>query len=178
MSTMCFAVSVLSLFVLLGLGGFSLADQGHDHGAKKETPQFAVPPGNAVNGEAIYLRGTTSDGERILFRLGPYWLEMHCSSCTSCRGTDGAGGFVPHICAVKSPGVTWKALRGEVVHGHEGSDDHAHVHVAYTFEALRLTLETGVAPAGQTLDGCMPRWFLDEGPYADLANYLGVLDGD
>ena len=131
--------------------------------------------GSVSNGERIYYTATSDSGSPISFSGGPQWLYMHGGSCVDCHGEDGRGGIVVMMSDVVAPDIRYDELTG--IHGEEGEGGDHEEHPPYTDELIKIAINQGLGPDGESLDHIMPRWRMSEEDLDDLLAFLQTLDG-
>lgn len=138
----------------------------------------AVAPAHAVPltpeeqaGRAIYRDGASSFGDAFSGRLGIAQQQMPGTAlrCANCHGADGLGR--PEG-SVRPGSIVWSELTKSYGHTHDGGRQHP----AYDLASLKRTLTEGVDPAGNRLDGAMPRFDISARDLNALAAYLKKLE--
>jgi ABC-type branched-subunit amino acid transport system substrate-binding protein len=138
-------------------------------GATTESPLTA----QQQRGKEIYVRGTSPSGKDIRAYLGESSFEVPGSAvtCANCHGLDGQG--KPEG-GVRPSNLTWEALTKP--YGLTHADGRKHP--PYTARGLELAITRGTDPAGNRLQGAMPRYQMSREDLADLVAYLGSLGRD
>ncbi len=124
-------------------------------------------------GKAIYLRGVSASGEKIMALMGETEVEVPASviPCGSCHGRDGRGRPEGGI----SPSnLTWQALTKPYGLDHPSGRQHP----PYTERALKRAFTMGIDPAGNRLHVAMPRYRLTLQDAEDLVAYIRRLGED
>lgn len=96
--------------------------------------------------------------------------QMHGGGCASCHGVDREGGRLMPRFWIKAPALTKAALTSSG--GHKHGKNAAQNHEIYDEKSLREAVINGINPAGEPLDGAMPRWIMAEEDLRDLTSYL------
>jgi ABC-type branched-subunit amino acid transport system substrate-binding protein len=119
-------------------------------------------------GRTIYLEGTSPSGGTITAIIGDTVLPGSALRCAGCHGTDGLGraegGVLP-------PEITWRGLAKPYGHDHGKRR-----HPAFDERSVARAISDGIDPAGNPLDGAMPRYSLSREDMESLVAYLKVLD--
>ena len=122
-------------------------------------------------GRAIFQSGKSSYGDAFSGRLGIAQQQVPGMAvrCANCHGPDGLGR--PEG-GVHPSNITWSELTKSYGHTHENGRRHA------TFDeaSLRRAITEGVDPAGNQLDGVMPRFNISERDFKSLVAYLKKLE--
>ncbi len=126
------------------------------------------------NGERIYFTATSSSGQSITYS-GSIRM-MRSITCANCHGPDGKGGRVNMMMwSFNVPDISWDNLAKERRHEEqEGGEEHEE-HPPYTGETLKLAITRGINPAGEPLDGEMPRWQMSTQDLNDLVDFIKTL---
>lgn len=104
--------------------------------------------------------------------MGSRRSVVQSMTCASCHGADGSGGRYLAMGSVRTPSIQHDALASPG----DGTDDGDHDdHPPYDDESLKGAIAAGVDPAGEPLDGFMPRWSMSEADLADLVEFLKTL---
>lgn len=122
-------------------------------------------------GRAIYRDGRSSFGDAFSGRLGIAQQQMPGAAlrCANCHGADGLGRSEG---GVRPGSIVWSELTKSYGHTHEGRRHHP----AYDQASLQRALTEGVDPAGNRLDGAMPRFDISERDFKALVAYLKKLE--
>jgi len=121
-------------------------------------------------GRRIFLEGRNGDGEPIRALVGPQSTPLAGPSvaCGNCHGADGRGrpegGVVP-------PDITWEDLTKPYGHVRAGGRKHG----PFDERTFARAVTEGIDPAGQRIDGTMPRFTLTVTEVRALTEYLKVL---
>ncbi len=152
--------------------GVILARWPGDAGSIRATTQNPLTA-QEQRGKEIYIRGTSPSGNDIRAYLGESSFEVPGSAvtCANCHGLDGQG--KPEG-GVRPSNLTWEALTKP--YGLTHADGRKHP--PYTARGLELAITRGTDPAGNRLQGVMPRYQMSRGDLADLVAYLGSLGRD
>lgn len=124
-------------------------------------------------GRQIYLKGSSPSGARITAVIGMSGLELSgdAIACGNCHGEDGRGraegGIVP-------TSIEWSELVKPYGHDHDGRRQHG----PFDEQGLRRALMQGLDPAGNRLDGAMPRYSMSAHDFGSLLAYLKKLESD
>jgi hypothetical protein len=111
--------------------------------------------------------GYYGHGRGMMQGVGTLNAQMGMA-CVNCHGPDGKGGKYLGMGTVLTPDIRYSTLT-------EPADDGAHAHEAYTDEALKHAITTGVKPDGDPLNILMPRWSMSDGDLSDLIGFLKTL---
>ena len=126
------------------------------------------------NGERIYFTATSSSGQSITYS-GSIRM-MHSITCANCHGPDGKGGKVNMMMSYFDvPDITWDKLTQEEHHEEDSGKDEHEEHPPYTEETLKSAITRGINPAGEPLDGEMPRWRMSGQDLDDLVDFMKTL---
>ncbi|MBK9517185.1 MAG: ABC transporter substrate-binding protein [Anaeromyxobacter sp.] len=123
-----------------------------------------------VAGRSIYLTGRSPSGAGLTALMGtdPSPLPGSALPCAGCHGPDGRGrpegGVVP-------PDITWSELIKPYGHVHPNRR-----HPRFDARSIGRAITEGVDPAGQRLEGTMPRYALSRGDLTALLAWLEVLE--
>lgn len=122
-------------------------------------------------GRAIYEQGRSSFGDAFGGRIGMGWQSMPGDAvrCANCHGPDGLGR--PEG-GVRPPNITWSELTRAYGHTH----DNGRSHPKFDEAALKRAITAGVDPAGNALDGTMPRFDISGRDLDALVAYLKKLE--
>lgn len=122
-------------------------------------------------GQRIYLQGESPSGARIMASLGMGGLELSGASvaCGNCHGEDGRGRAEG---GVEPSNIQWSELTKPYGHDHSNGRRHD----AFDEQHLRRAVMSGFDPAGNRLDGAMPRYSMSAKDFAALAAYLKKLE--
>jgi ABC-type branched-subunit amino acid transport system substrate-binding protein len=122
-------------------------------------------------GRAIFERGESSFGDAFSGRLGIAQQQVPGPAlrCANCHGADGLGRSEG---GVRPGSIIWSELTKSYGHTHAGGRSHP----AYDPASLKRTLVDGVDPAGNRLDGVMPRFNISERDFKALLAYLKKLE--
>ncbi|HET7404249.1 MAG TPA: ABC transporter substrate-binding protein, partial [Usitatibacter sp.] len=122
-------------------------------------------------GRAIYEEGRSAFADPFGGRIGMGFETVpgEAVRCANCHGPDGLGR--PEG-AVRPPGITWPELTRANGHAHEGGRRHPSFDEASVARAIVL----GRDPAGNALDGTMPRFDISDRDLAALVAYLKKLE--
>ncbi|MBK5103258.1 MAG: ABC transporter substrate-binding protein, partial [Burkholderiales bacterium] len=122
-------------------------------------------------GRAIFQSGKSSYGDAFSGRLGIAQQQVPGMAvrCANCHGPDGLGR--PEG-GVHPSNITWSELTKSYGHTHENGRRHA----AFDEASLRRAITEGVDPAGNQLDGVMPRFNISERDFKSLVAYLKKLE--
>jgi ABC-type branched-subunit amino acid transport system substrate-binding protein/cytochrome c553 len=121
-------------------------------------------------GRRIYLEGRNLRGEdiRALLGGGNTALAGAAVACGNCHGADGRGrpegGVVP-------PDITWAELTKPYGHVRSGGRRHG----PFDERSFARAVTEGIDPAGQRIDGAMPRYSMAGSELAALTDYLKQL---
>ena len=140
--------------------------------AMKAPARAAAPLAPAEEaGRAIYRDGASSFGDAFSGRLGIAQQQVPGTAlrCANCHGADGLGR--PEG-GVRPSSIIWSELTKSYGHTHAGGRHHP----AYDQASLKRTLTEGVDPAGNRLDGAMPRFDISERDFQALVAYLKQLE--
>lgn len=125
----------------------------------------AAPPADGLTpqeriGRKIYFDGESPSGAEIVARVGAEGTAVPSTAvtCANCHGDDGLGR--PEGAVVPSE-VTWSRLTTPYGVTHPNGRKHP----AYDERSMARAISDGVDPAGNTLDGSMPRYSM---PAEDL----------
>jgi len=163
-------ISVLSLSILFAVHAALASETGEKPGNPQQINiQKYIRGASLQNGANLYYYGINLWGQRVPISGGPHWLYMHGGGCVRCHGPNGQGGFVPMMCNVTAPAITYQALTESE---HEHGDGHEEEHEAYTIQTIQIAIEQGIDPEGEQLNWCMPRWRLSAIDFRDLIAYL------
>jgi len=124
-------------------------------------------------GRALYRNGESTFGDIFSGRLGIAQQQMPGTAvrCANCHGADGLGR--PEG-GVRPGSIIWSELTKSYGHTHEGRRHHP----AYDQASLKRALTEGVDPAGNRLDGAMPRFDISERDFKALVAYLKKLESE
>lgn len=122
-------------------------------------------------GRAIFQNGESSFGDVFSARLGVARQEVPGAvvRCANCHGADGLGR--PEA-GVHPSNITWSELTKAYGHVHENGRRHP----AFDEDLLKRAITEGVDPAGNALDGAMPRFNITERDFKALVAYLKRLE--
>lgn len=122
-------------------------------------------------GRAIFERGESSYGDAFSGRLGIAQQQVPGTAlrCANCHGSDGLGR--PEG-GVRPGSVIWSELTKSYGHTHDGGRGHP----AFDQASLKRALIEGVDPAGNPLDGVMPRFNISERDFRALVAYMKKLE--
>lgn len=118
-------------------------------------------------GRRIFLEGVNERGEPIRALLGVQGTALAGAAvaCGNCHGADGRGrpegGVLP-------PDITWEDLTKPYGHTRGGGRKHG----PYDERSFARAVTEGIDPAGQRIDGAMPRYSLSVGELVALTAYL------
>lgn len=159
-------VILLLLSVLCLIGGCS----------KPAPPPPPTPPAAAVNtppaaapaattgadlGRQIFETGIGSNGLHIAFTAGSDRFQVKPGGCIGCHGPDAHGKQLGNI---KSPNITYTALRG-------GAKP-----LYATDDAVLVTIRQGKDETGQPLSAMMPHWQVSDAEGKALLEHLKTVD--
>ena len=142
---------------------------GCDFGPGHMMGGSTVPTRYANNGERIYFTGTSASGNSITRKGGNMHMSMMGGGggCATCHGSDRLGSrMMPNFWKTAPP-----LTRGALFETHDDGDGHGG-HERYRYETLRRAVFRGIDPAGEPLDGIMPRWSMSDRDWTDLVAYL------
>lgn len=127
----------------------------------------------AKRGKQIYFKGSSLSGRTITAFVGRESIEAPGASmpCVNCHGSDGLGRAERGI---NPTNITWEYLTTPYGLRHLSG----RTHPGYTEETLAGAIVDGVDPAGNKLDGVMPRYVMSRGDLADLIAYVSRLGTD
>ena len=122
-------------------------------------------------GRLLFLEGSSASGDAITARIGMGQQQMPGSAvrCGNCHGPDGRGR--PEG-GVRPVDITWSELTKSYGHEHESGRRHP----AFDEASLKRAVIEGVDPAGNPLDGSMPRYSMSGRDWKALVAYLKVLE--
>jgi len=118
-------------------------------------------------GRRIYLEGRNASDEPVRALFGRQSTPLSGSSvaCGNCHGADGRGrpegGVVP-------PDITWEELTKPYGHVRARGRKHG----PFDERSFALAITEGIDPAGQRIDGAMPRYSLSVSEVEALTSYL------
>lgn len=118
-------------------------------------------------GRRIFLEGRNERGEPIRVLLGAQntALAGAAAACGNCHGADGRGqpegGVLP-------PDITWEELTKPYGHAHGTGRRHG----PFDERSFARAVTEGIDPAGQRIDGAMPRYALPASEACALTDYL------
>jgi ABC-type branched-subunit amino acid transport system substrate-binding protein len=124
-------------------------------------------------GRRLYLEGTSASGRPVTGLVGMANSPMPGTvvACGNCHGADGLGraeaGVLP-------PPITWGELTKSYGHVHESG----RAHPPFNEASLARAITRGLDPAGNRLEGAMPRFQLHEDDLRDLIAYLKRIEDD
>lgn len=127
----------------------------------------AAEPDPVALGRRIFVEGHNERGEPIRALVGtpPSALAGAAVACGNCHGADGRGrpegGVVP-------PDITWPELTKPYGHVRNGGRAHG----PFDERSFARAVTEGLDPAGQRIDGSMPRFSLSASEMAALSAYL------
>lgn len=124
-------------------------------------------------GKQIYLKGSSLAGRPITAFVGRESIEAPGTSmpCVNCHGSDGLGR--PER-GINPTNITW----GHLTKSYGLRHPSGRTHPAYTEATLARAILEGVDPAGNRLDGVMPRYVMSREDLADLIAYMSRLGID
>jgi hypothetical protein len=122
-------------------------------------------------GRLLYLEGESAFGDEFTGRIGMAQQQLPGSAvrCGNCHGPDGRGR--PEG-GVRPGNITWSELTKTYGHEHEDGRRHA----SFDEASLRRALIDGLDPAGNPLDGSMPRYRISGRDWKALVAYMKVLE--
>jgi ABC-type branched-subunit amino acid transport system substrate-binding protein len=122
-------------------------------------------------GRLLYLEGESAFGDEFTGRIGMAQQQLPGSAvrCGNCHGPDGRGR--PEG-GVRPGNITWSELTKTYGHEHEDGRRHA----SFDEASLRRALIEGLDPAGNPLDGSMPRYRISGRDWKALVAYMKVLE--
>jgi ABC-type branched-subunit amino acid transport system substrate-binding protein len=123
------------------------------------------------SGRAIFENGASPVGDVFSARLGMGEQELPgvAVRCANCHGSDGLGR--PEG-GVRPANITWSELTKAYGHIH----DNGRRHPAFDDASLKRALTEGIDPAGNPLDGAMPRFNISRRDFESLLAYLKKLE--
>ncbi|MEJ8837427.1 ABC transporter substrate-binding protein [Ramlibacter sp. AN1133] len=133
-------------------------------------PAAALTPEQQA-GRLLFLEGRSASGDAITGRIGMGQQQMPGPAvrCGNCHGPDGRGR--PEG-GVRPVDITWSELTKPYGHEHETGRRHP----AFDEASLKRAVFDGVDPAGNPLDGSMPRFSMSGRDWKALVAYLKVLE--
>ena len=139
-------------------------------GTGAPTQASALTP-QEESGRAIFQDGESSFGDVFSARLGMGTQELPGAAvrCASCHGPDGLGRPEGGI---RPANITWSELTKPYGHVHETGRRHS----VFDEASLKRALSEGVDPAGNPLDGAMPRFNITHRDFNALVAYLKKLE--
>lgn len=122
-------------------------------------------------GRRLYLEGESAYGDAFTGRIGMGQQQMPGAAvrCGNCHGADGRGRPEGGIRPVN---ITWSELTKAYGHEHENGRRHPRFDDA----SLKRAIVEGLDPAGNPLDGSMPRFRISERDWKALLAYMKVLE--
>ncbi len=122
-------------------------------------------------GRRLYLEGESAYGDVFTGRIGmgPQQMPGPAVRCGNCHGADGRGRPEGGIRPVN---ITWSELTKSYGHEH----DNGRRHPAFNEASLKRAIVQGVDPAGNPLDGSMPRFNISERDWKALLAYMKLLE--
>ena len=123
------------------------------------------------HGKAFYLRGDSSSGQEITAVMGDLDVPTSTLTCAGCHGARAEGKTEGGVTAGN---LTWSNLTKLYGHNHEGGRKHQ----AFSESSFKLTLTSGLDPAGNKLAVAMPRYRMPQQDMADLIAYLKRIETD
>lgn len=122
-------------------------------------------------GRLLFLEGRSASGDAVSGRIGmgQQQLPGPAVRCGNCHGPDGRGR--PEG-GVRPVDITWSELTKPYGHEHETGRRHPRFDEA----SLKRAIVDGVDPAGNALDGSMPRFSMSGRDFKALVAYLKVLE--
>jgi len=122
-------------------------------------------------GKTFYLRGESSSGQQITAVMGELDVPASTLTCAGCHGARAEGKTEG---SVSAGNLTWSNLTKLYGHNHEGGRKHQ----AFSESSFKLTLTSGLDPAGNKLAVAMPRYRMPQQDMADLIAYLKRIETD
>ena len=124
------------------------------------------------NGEQVFFEATSQRGTSITADVGMGQMGGGMTTCAGCHGPDGHGGKGRLMLrSFDAPDIRYATLTADGV----GHDEEAGAHPPYTDETIKRAITQGVNPAGEPLEGVMPRWMMSDEDLDDLLDYLKSL---
>ena len=122
-------------------------------------------------GRALYEEGESAFGDAFSGRLGIARQQVPGMAvrCGNCHGADGQGRPEGGIRPVN---ITWSELTKAYGHEHDTGRRHG----PFDEAALKRAITEGVDPAGNQLDGAMPRFTISGRDFKALVAYLKQLE--
>ena len=122
-------------------------------------------------GRRLYLEGESASGDAFTGRIGmgQQQLPGPAVRCGNCHGADGRGRPEGGIRPVN---ITWSELTKSYGHEH----DNGRRHQPFDEASLKRAIVEGVDPAGNPLDGSMPRFRISGRDWKALLAYMKVLE--
>lgn len=122
-------------------------------------------------GRALYQEGESAYGDAFSGRIGIGQQRMPGAAvrCGNCHGADGLGRPEGGIRPVN---ITWSELTKSYGHEH----DNGRSHPPFNQASLKRAITEGVDPAGNQLDGTMPRFNISDRDFKALLAYLKKLE--
>jgi ABC-type branched-subunit amino acid transport system substrate-binding protein len=122
-------------------------------------------------GRRLYLEGESAFGDAFTGRIGMAQQQLPGAAvrCGNCHGPDGRGR--PEG-GVRPGNITWSELTKSYGHDH----DNGRRHPRFDEASLQRAVVEGVDPAGNPLDGSMPRYRISGRDWKALVAYLKVLE--
>jgi ABC-type branched-subunit amino acid transport system substrate-binding protein len=122
-------------------------------------------------GRRLYLEGESAYGDAFTGRIGmgQQQLPGPAVRCGNCHGADGRGRPEGGIRPVN---ITWSELTKSYGHQH----DTGRRHPAFDEGSLKRAIVDGLDPAGNPLDGSMPRFRISGRDWKALVAYMKVLE--
>jgi ABC-type branched-subunit amino acid transport system substrate-binding protein len=122
-------------------------------------------------GRAIFQDGESSFGDAFSGRLGIAQQQVPgtAARCANCHGPDGRGRSEG---GVRPANIIWSELTKSYGHEH----DNGRRHSPFDEASLKRALTQGMDPAGNPLDGVMPRMEISDRDFNALLAYLKKLE--
>ncbi|MCB9232375.1 MAG: ABC transporter substrate-binding protein [Bacteroidia bacterium] len=121
-----------------------------------------------ARGQMIYTTGQTGNGEEITALMSGVTVPASVMPCINCHGEQGQG--KPEG-GVSPSNLTWPSL----TRNYSGEKKNGRTHPPYNEKSLVKAISMGLDPAGNKLEGIMPRYQMSQQAMEDLISYLKVI---
>ncbi|HEX8136376.1 MAG TPA: ABC transporter substrate-binding protein [Pyrinomonadaceae bacterium] len=164
------AITVLAVtfFVASALVG---ALAGASSRPEQGTPELRPLTEQEKRGRAIYLRGESAAGRKIVAVVGELDVPSSTVTCAGCHGARGEGKTEGGVTAGN---LTWSHLLKPYGHTHPTGRKHG----PFNESSFILAVTQGVDPSGNDLLVAMPRYRISAEDMADLIAYLKRIEKD
>ncbi len=160
----------LTAVLFVGVGGKkrSPSDSPQKAPTSKRGPNLTDAE---TRGKEIYVKGIGPAGRDIMASLNGVEVRAAVLTCASCHGADGSGRA--------EGGVTPSPIQWETLTKPYGvREPNGRKHPPYTDALLTRAITMGLDPAGNRLDGAMPRYQFTQEEMADLSSYIKRLGSE